>query len=222
MGIILNGGVNMKKIIVIFSIILLIIFSIWFFLDTKEEAKIIKEKRNYNEKEYSIAIFSGGCFWCMEPPFEKLDGVIDVISGYTGGTLENPTYKKVSSGETKHIESVKIIYDSNIISYNELLDVFWKQVNPTDGGGQFVDRGYQYTTAIFYNNIEEKKIAEESLKALEKSDRYDKTIVTPIRKASEFYKAEEYHQDYYIKNDIKYKYYRSRSGRDEYLDKIWK
>ena len=157
----------------------------------------------------------------LSKPFEKLEGVIDAISGYTGGSIENPTYEQVSSGSTEHIESVKIVYDSEKVSYEELLDVFWRQIDPTDSGGQFVDRGYQYTSAIFYKTEEEKKLAEESLKSLEASGRFDEEIVTPIREANEFYHAEEYHQDYYIKSDVKYKYYRSRSGRDEFLNKVW-
>lgn len=211
----------MKKKIIFISIFLILVIALLINIDMNNEEKIIEEKRDYNIDDYETAIFAGGCFWCMEPPFEKLDGVIDAISGYTGGSIENPTYEQVSSGSTEHIESVKIVYDSEIISYEELLDVFWRQIDPTDAGGQFVDRGYQYTTAIFYKTEEEKKLAEESLKALEASGRFDEEIVTPIREATEFYKAEEYHQDYYIKSDVKYKYYRSRSGRDEFLNKIW-
>ena len=211
----------MKKIIVSGSILLVLVIALLINIDMNNEEKIIEEKSDYNIADYETAIFAGGCFWCMEPPFEKLDGVIDAVSGYTGGTLENPTYEQVSSGSTKHIEAVKVVYDAEEISYEELLDVFWRQIDPTDSGGQFVDRGYQYTSAIFYKTEEEKKLAEESLKALEASGRFEEEIVTPIREASEFYNAEEYHQDYYIKSDVKYKYYRSRSGRDEFLNKVW-
>lgn len=211
----------MKKIIVSGSILLVLVIALLINIDMNNEEKIIEEKRDYNIEDYETAIFAGGCFWCMEPPFEKLDGVIDAISGYTGGSIENPTYEQVSSGSTEHIESVKIVYDSKKVSYEELLDVFWRQIDPTDAAGQFVDRGYQYTSAIFYNTEEEKKLAEESLKALENSGRFDDPIVTPIREAKAFYEAEEYHQDYYIKSDVKYKYYRSRSGRDEFLNKVW-
>lgn len=209
----------MKKII--FFVIVLLLIALIINIDMNNEEKIIEEKRDYNIEDYETAIFAGGCFWCMEPPFEKLDGVIDAISGYTGGSLENPTYEQVSSGSTRHIESVKVIYDPKIISYEELLDVFWRQIDPTDSEGQFVDRGYQYTSAIFYKNADEKRLAEKSLQELENSGRFDEPIVTPIREAKTFYKAEEYHQDYYIKSDVKYKYYRSRSGRDEFLNKIW-
>jgi len=211
----------MKKVIVFISILVILVIALLINIDMNNEEKIIEEKSDYNIADYETAIFAGGCFWCMEPPFEKLDGVIDAISGYTGGSLENPTYEQVSSGSTKHIEAVKVVYDAEEISYEELLDVFWRQIDPTDSGGQFVDRGYQYTSAIFYKTEEEKKLAEESLKALEASGRFEEEIVTPIREASEFYNAEEYHQDYYIKSDVKYKYYRSRSGRDEFLNKVW-
>ncbi|HKL43110.1 MAG TPA: peptide-methionine (S)-S-oxide reductase MsrA [Clostridia bacterium] len=211
----------MKKVIVFISILVILVIALLINIDMNNEEKIIEEKSDYNIADYETAIFAGGCFWCMEPPFEKLDGVIDAVSGYTGGTLENPTYEQVSSGSTKHIEAVKVVYDAEEISYEELLDVFWRQIDPTDSGGQFVDRGYQYTSAIFYKTEEEKKLAEESLKALEASGRFEEEIVTPIREASEFYNAEEYHQDYYIKSDVKYKYYRSRSGRDEFLNKVW-
>lgn len=166
------------------------------------------------------ATFSGGCFWCMEPPFEKLNGVKEVISGYTGGDIKDPTYKEVSSGTTGHVEAVQVVYDPAIITYAELLDVFWRQIDPTDDGGQFADRGSSYLTAIFYHSEEQKMLAEQSKEALEKLGRYDEPVVTPIRPAGPFYRAEGYHQDYYKKNPLQYKYYRSRSGRDKFLDKI--
>ncbi|HSA79131.1 MAG TPA: peptide-methionine (S)-S-oxide reductase MsrA [Nitrospirota bacterium] len=167
------------------------------------------------------AIFAGGCFWCMVPPFEKLDGVREVISGYTGGHKVNPTYEEVSSGTTGHVEAVEVTYDTTKVTYEKLLDVFWRQINPTDAGGQFVDRGSSYKSAIFYNNEEQKKLAEKSKKELERSGRFDKPIVTEIRPAGPFYRAEEYHQDYWKKNPIRYKFYRYNSGRDQYLGKIW-
>jgi len=167
------------------------------------------------------ATFAGGCFWCMEPPFEKLEGVSEVISGYTGGHKANPTYEEVSSGGTGHLESIQVIYDPTKITYSELLDVFWKQIDPTDPGGQFVDRGSQYRSAIFYNSDEQKRLAEESKEALDKSGRYDKPIVTEIIKATVFYRAEDYHQDFYKKNPVRYKAYRYFSGRDKYIKKIW-
>jgi peptide methionine sulfoxide reductase msrA/msrB len=167
------------------------------------------------------AIFAGGCFWCMEPPFEKLDGVKEVISGYTGGLKADPTYEEVSSGVTGHVEAVEVIYDPAKVSYDRLLDVFWRQINPTDGGGQFVDRGSQYVTGIFYFTEEQRRLAEASKQALDRSGRYDKPIVTPIKKAGPFYRAEEYHQDYYKKNPTRYKFYRYNSGRDQYLERVW-
>lgn len=167
------------------------------------------------------ATFAGGCFWCMEPPFEKLSGVVEVTSGYTGGDKANPTYEEVSAGKTGHLEAVEITYDPAKITYSRLLDVFWRQIDPTDGGGQFVDRGPQYRSAIFYHNDQQKTLAEKSKEAMSKSGRFGKPIVTEILKASTFYKAEEYHQDYYKKNPIRYKFYRFNSGRDTYLKKIW-
>ncbi len=168
------------------------------------------------------ATFAGGCFWCMEPPFEKLKGVIKVISGYTGGSKENPSYEEVSSGKTGHIEAIQIIYDPSQLNYSQLLEVFWQNVDPTDDGGQFVDRGSQYKTAIFYHNEEQKNLAEESKKQLEASGRFKKPIVTEIRAFQKFYPAEDYHQDYYKKNTLHYKMYRYGSGRDQFLEKNWK
>lgn len=167
------------------------------------------------------AVFAGGCFWCMEPPFEKLPGVSEVISGYTGGRNANPSYEQVSAGGTGHKEVVRVRYDPTEVSYTELLDVFWRNIDPTDSGGQFVDRGDSYTTGIWVNSAEQKRLAEESKAKYEKSGRFKKPIVTPILDAVPFYPAEDYHQDYYKKNPVRYKYYRSRSGRDDYLESIW-
>lgn len=189
--------------------------------NSKNSQSSHQDVQDKSKKSYDKAIFAGGCFWCMEPAFERLDGVIEVIPGYIGGHKENPTYSEVASGETGHKEAAQILYDSSKISYSELLDVFWKQINPTDAGGQFVDRGSQYTTAIFYLSEEQKRIAEKSKKKMEESGRYEKPIATEIIKASKFYKAEQYHQDYYKKHPIKYKYYKNNSGRDQYLKKIW-
>jgi peptide methionine sulfoxide reductase msrA/msrB len=167
------------------------------------------------------ATFAGGCFWCMEPPFEKLEGVVEVISGYSGGSLKNPTYHEVSSGKTGHIEAVQILYDPSKITYEELLDVFWKQIDPTDDGGQFADRGSQYKTAIFYHNDEQKKMAEASKLNLGKSGRFEKKIVTNIQKYNSFFPAEDYHQDYYETNSERYKSYKYYSGREGYLEGVW-
>lgn len=172
------------------------------------------------KNNYQKAIFAGGCFWCMEPPFEKLDGVIDVISGYTDGTGENPTYSDYA--KKGHIEAIEITYNAELISYNELLETFWRQIDPTDDQGQFVDRGKEYTTAIFYYNDEQKNLAEKSKSALQATQRFSKPLVTPIKQASTFYKAEDYHQNYYKTHPIKYKWYRWGSGRDKFLNKIWK
>jgi len=165
------------------------------------------------------AIFAGGCFWCMEKPFEQVDGVSAVISGYSGGKTANPTYQNY--GATGHIEVVKVIYNPEKVSYEQLLDIFWRQINPTDAGGQFVDRGYEYSTAIYYLNQQQRKTATTSKRAMNESGLFAAPIVTPIKPAAPFYAAEDYHQDYYKKNPLRYWYYRSRSGRDGYLQSIW-
>ncbi len=175
----------------------------------------------FAETKHEKATFAGGCFWCMEHPFEKLAGVSEVLSGYTGGHKKNPTYKEVSAGATFHCESIQITYDPSRISYSELLDLFWRQIDPTDPDGQFVDRGLQYRTAVFYHDEEQKRLTEASKEQLDKSGRYDKQIVTEITEATSFYKAEEYHQDYYKKDPIRYKAYRKGSGRDKYLERTW-
>ena len=182
--------------------------------------KMEKPMKNNSEKNAS-AVFAGGCFWCTESDFEKVDGVIDAISGYTGGHVKNPTYKQVSSGVTGHLESVKVIYDPSKVSYEQLLDYFWRHVDPTDPGGQFVDRGSQYRSAIFYANETEKRLAEKSKQHLAASGPFDKPIATDILPLGEFYPAEDYHQNYYKKNPIRYHYYRYGSGRDQFLKKTW-
>ncbi len=171
--------------------------------------------------ELARATFAGGCFWCMEPPFDKLEGVVSTTSGYTGGRLENPTYKQVSSGGTGHIESIQILYDPDKVSYEKLLDVFWRNVDPTDPAGQFCDRGSQYQTAIFYHTDEQRELAFRSKRELNESGRLPKAVVTPIRAGTRFYPAEEYHQDYYKKNPLRYKFYRRGCGRDRVLEKLW-
>ena len=167
------------------------------------------------------AVFAGGCFWCTESDFEKVDGVIEAISGYTGGDVENPTYKQVSRGGTGHLEAVKVIYDPQKIDFNALLDIFWRKVNPTDGGGQFVDRGDQYRSAIFYADNDERRLAQASKEKLAASGIFDKSLATDILPLGTFYPAEDYHQNYYKKNPIRYKWYRSGSGRDQFLNKVW-
>lgn len=168
-----------------------------------------------------IATFAGGCFWCTEVDFEKVPGVVKVISGYTGGHKDNPTYEEVSSGKTGHVESIQVYYDPAKVTYAELLDTFWKHIDPTDGGGQFVDRGAQYRGVIFYHNEDQKRLAEKSKEEFGKSGKFSKPIATEILPFTKFYAAEEYHQDYYKKNPIRYKYYRFGSGRDSFLDKVW-
>ncbi|MGV2620506.1 UNVERIFIED_CONTAM: peptide-methionine (S)-S-oxide reductase MsrA [Halobacillus marinus] len=170
---------------------------------------------------YETGVFAGGCFWCMEPPFEKLKGVKEAVSGYTGGHTETPTYKEVSAGDTGHVEAVQVYYDPDVLSYSDLLEVFIRQVDPTDAGGQFVDRGSSYTTGIFYKSEDQRKKAEAFLASQQDSGRFTEEIVTPIQEAGAFYRAEEYHQDYYKKNKLRYEYYRGNSGRDDYLEKTW-
>jgi peptide methionine sulfoxide reductase msrA/msrB len=169
----------------------------------------------------SVATFAGGCFWCTESDFEKLPGVHEVISGFSGGHVANPSYEEASKGTTGHVESVQVYYDPNAIGYEALLDAFWRMVNPTDNNGQFVDRGEHYRTLIFYHTEEQKAAAEHSRQLLNESKRYPAPVITEIRKFEAFYPAEEYHQDYYKKNPIRYKYYRFQSGRDQYLEKTW-
>jgi len=169
----------------------------------------------------SVATFAGGCFWCVESRFEKLPGVVEVVSGYSGGEVVNPTYEEVSSGRTSHTEAIQIFYDPQLVSYEQLLSTLWREINPTDANGQFSDRGKQYRPAIFYHSEEEKRIAEMSAKQLDESGIYDRPVNIEIVPFSGFYPAEEYHQDYYKKNPLRYAFYRSGSGRDNYLKKIW-
>ncbi|MGO2696157.1 peptide-methionine (S)-S-oxide reductase MsrA [Bavariicoccus seileri] len=170
-----------------------------------------------NEK----AIFAGGCFWCMVKPFDSLPGIESVVSGYTGGHVKNPTYKEVCSGTTGHTEAVEITYDPEVFPYEKLVEVYWQQTDPTDAFGQFCDRGDSYRPVIFYSNEEQHRIAEASKEALEKSGRFDKPIVTKIEPAAPFYPAEDYHQDFYHKDSDHYKAYRSGSGRDQFIEKVW-
>jgi peptide methionine sulfoxide reductase msrA/msrB len=196
----------MKKLNFVFILSLVIAFS--FFNVLKSQAEGVE-----------TATFAGGCFWCMTPPFEKLDGVLKVTAGYADGQGEDPTYDDYA--EKGFTEAVQITYDPSKITYSDLVDVYWKQINPTDAEGQFVDRGPQYRAAIYYQNPIQKKLAERSKRALDKSGRYDKPIVTAIAPFTNFYPAEDYHQDYYKKNPIHYTLYHDNSGRNEYLDGIW-
>ncbi|HUV14208.1 MAG TPA: peptide-methionine (S)-S-oxide reductase MsrA [Acidobacteriota bacterium] len=172
-------------------------------------------------EDLQIATFAGGCFWCVESDFEKAEGVYAVVSGYTGGPEENPSYEEVCSGATGHYEAIQVHYDPKEISFSQLLDLFWRHVDPTDAGGQFVDRGAQYRSAIFYHNDLQKELAEVSKQELDNSGRFETPVTTEILEASTFYAAEDYHQDYYKKNPIRYKLYRMGSGRDRFLESHW-
>ena len=173
------------------------------------------------EPALAKATFAGGCFWCMEPPYDELDGVISTTSGYIGGRTKDPTYEQVSAGRTGHAEAVEVVYDPAKVSYETLLEVFWRNVDPTDGGGQFCDRGSQYRTGIFYHTEEQREQAETSKRELEASGRLPKPVVTQIEEATTFYRAEEYHQDYYQRNPIRYKFYRTGCRRDSVLKRLW-
>jgi peptide methionine sulfoxide reductase msrA/msrB len=173
------------------------------------------------EIEIKKATFAGGCFWCTEADFEKLPGVVRVVSGYTGGSKGNPSYEEVSSGTTGHAEAIQVYYDPTKITYEELLDYYWKHVDPTDQGGQFADRGPQYRSVIFYHDDEQKRLAEKSKGRLVDSGRFQKQIATDILPFVRFHEAEEYHQDYNKKHSLRYKYYRDGSGRDRFLTQVW-
>jgi len=167
------------------------------------------------------AIFAGGCFWCMESPYDKLEGVLSTTSGYTGGQLKNPSYKQVSAGNSGHIEALQVVYDPSKITYQQLLEVFWINIDPLDGGGQFCDRGSQYTAAIFYADDLQRQGAQDSLVALVDTAMFEQPIQTKIIAASQFYPAESYHQNYYQRNPVRYKYYRWNCGRDQRLQALW-
>ncbi|NWF55920.1 MAG: peptide-methionine (S)-S-oxide reductase MsrA [Syntrophaceae bacterium] len=189
--------------------------------DLAKEGKSTMAANTAQDQKSKVATFAGGCFWCSEADFEKIPGVIKVISGYTGGKKENPTYEEVSAGTTGHVEAIQVTYDPEKVNYERLLEVFWRHIDPTDGKGQFVDRGTQYASAIFYHDEEQKRLAEKSKEELGRSGKFAKPIATPILKFTRFYEAEEYHQDYYKKNPLRYSYYRHGSGRDQFLDKVW-
>jgi peptide methionine sulfoxide reductase msrA/msrB len=181
----------------------------------------MEKPMNAKPQQTQSAVFAGGCFWCTESDFEKVDGVLEVVSGYTGGGTAHPTYEQVSAGGSGHVEAVKVVYDPDQVTYAQLLQVFWRHVDPTDAGGQFVDRGSQYRSVIFYSSDQERGLAEASKQRLAASGRFAKPIATEILPLGEFYSAEEYHQDYYKKNPLRYRYYRHGSGRDQFLEKAW-
>ena len=201
--------------------ICIVAFSVFAWFSISRVADIRGQSPAANGQAHEKATFAGGCFWCMELPFDKLPGVISTTAGYTGGTETNPTYNEVSAGKTGHAEAIQVVYDPSRVSYSELLDVFWRNIDPTQPDGQFVDIGRQYRSAIFYHNEEQKRLAEASREKLEQSGKFGRKIVTEIVPATAFYPAEEYHQDYYQKNPIRYKFYRHGSGRDQFLEKTW-
>lgn len=211
----------MRKLLILF-VCLLFISGCTFLVTENEIEQGVEDQKEMekNLEQYDKAIFAGGCFWCSEADFEKVNGVVEVISGYTGGDLENPSYEEVSTGKTGHREAVEVYYDSSIVSYEKLLEVFWKHINPIDEEGQFVDRGYQYTSAIYYTNSTQKQLAETSKQKI--SQYFNESIATEILPVTAFYKAEKYHQNYYKKNSLQYKFYRYKSGRDQFIDENWK
>ena len=210
----------MKKIVIVILALSAILYSI----DVSGKMKSQNEMKDMNSDKLMVteeATFAGGCFWCIEADLEKLNGVMEAVSGYTGGHKKKPSYKEVSAGQTGHVEAVRVKYDPSMITYEELLDAFWQHIDPTDPGGQFVDRGSQYRSVIFFHTTEQKGLAEKSKKELSDTGQFKKPIVTEILESGIFYPAEEYHQDYYKKNPLRYKYYRYNSGRDQFLKRVW-
>ena len=197
--------------------ILLATLGSWVLLSQRKETSL--DEVDFENLE--VATFAGGCFWCMEASFEAQEGVVEAISGFTGGTVENPTYAQVISGQTGHLEAVQVYYDPNLISFEELLDVFWCSIDPTDDEGQFTDKGPQYRTAVFYHDEEQRSLAEGSRAQLDSSGIFERPVVTEIRSYETFYQAEEYHQDYYKKNVLRYKTYEEGSGRPNFFEKYW-
>jgi len=216
----LEEVITVRNILAIAVIALIFILTVWQIAGSVQQE--VKMEMPKEDSMLRIATFAGGCFWCTESDFERLPGVVKVISGYTGGHKENPAYEEVSSGSTGHVEAIQVYYDPDKLTYMELLDYFWRHIDPTDSGGQFVDRGAQYRSAIFYHDEEQKRLAEKSKEELDRSGKFDKPIATEIIKFTKFYDAEEYHQDYYKKNPLRYKYYRYGSGRDQFLKKAWR
>ena len=213
----------MKTLIYIGIGVLLISGVVLFFRMGTQRSEAVQNETKMGKEEMNLqkATFAGGCFWCTEADFEKLPGVVKVISGYTGGGKENPTYEEVSAGTTGHVEAFQVYYDPTQVTYDELLKYFWRHIDPTDSGGQFVDRGSQYRSVVFYHDEQQKRLAEKSKEDLSNSGKFNKPIVTEILKFTKFYEAEGYHQDYYKTHPLKYKFYRYESGRDQFLKKVW-
>ena len=201
----------MKKLVAILSLVF--VGCVTTVVDVEESAEL--------KSDYKVAYFAGGCFWCMEPPFDELEGVITTIVGYMGGDVENPTYEIVSRGASGHAEVVEITYDSNVITYEDLLKVYWRNIDPTALNYQFNDYGSQYRTEIFYLNEEQKNSAIRSKEDLEASGKFIDPVVTAVSKAEEFYIAEEYHQDFYMKNNLRYGVYKKASGREVFFKQVW-
>lgn len=200
--------------------LLMIPFTAWT-AEQVEDQNTNNEKTMTQNQDTAIATFAGGCFWCMEPPYDKLDGVISTTSGYTGGHTENPTYQKTSSGKTGHTEAIQIVFDPKKVNYAKLLEVFWRNIDPTTPDQQFCDKGNQYRSEIFYHDPEQQQLAQQSKAELQQNKPFTAPIITPITVATKFYPAEEYHQDYYKKNPIRYRYYRYGCGRDKRLESLW-
>ncbi|MCB0272102.1 MAG: peptide-methionine (S)-S-oxide reductase MsrA [Bdellovibrionales bacterium] len=196
-----------------------ILFLLIILLSSCTHAENTKNLPNINEK---VATFAGGCFWCLQPSFDELDGVTKTFVGYAGGKTPNPTYQDVGTGKSGYIESIEIYYDSTKINFEKLLEVYWQNIDPTDAGGQFADRGPQYQPVIFFHDEEQKQKAQSAKEALSASNKFSKPIVVEIRQYTNFYPAEEYHQEYYKKNAIRYKLYKKGSGREDFIQKHWK
>ncbi|MEO1029383.1 MAG: peptide-methionine (S)-S-oxide reductase MsrA [Pseudomonadota bacterium] len=210
---------QLKKTTIFLVLLGLVTAASTFWVSSFSQTNIVTEEFEGRE---AVAIFAGGCFWCIESDFDKVEGVLETISGYTGGTVDNPTYKQVSYTETGHYEAVKVVYDPARVTYGELVEYFWRHVDPTDAGGQFCDRGTSYRTAIFTGNEEEEAIAAQSKSSIEESEVLPGPIVTPIIEASTFWPAEDYHQNYYQRNPLRYSIYRNGCGRDARVREIWK
>lgn len=204
-----------------FMIVLLLSVSLLNACRQAGESITVSATSQIPEKNLETAIFAGGCFWCTESDFDKIQGVVSTTSGYIGGTVANPTYDQVVDGKTGHVEAVKIHFDNTTTSFSKLLAAYWLTIDPLTANRQFCDVGSQYRSAIFYRDSNQKQLAENSKKALEASGRFNQPIVTEILPATEFYRAEEYHQDYYIKNPLRYAYYRNNCGRDRRLEELW-
>jgi peptide methionine sulfoxide reductase msrA/msrB len=209
-----------QRVLLIYAILIIGVLALGESDSTNEVKSNMARERTF-DKGSRLATFAGGCFWCVEADFEKVQGVTKVVSGYAGGEEENPSYKEVSSGTTGHVEAVQVQYDPSQVKYEQLLDIFWKHIDPTDAGGQFVDRGPQYRTAIFYHDEEQKRLAEESKRKLEQTDKFAQPITTEIKRFTSFYEAEEYHQKYSTKHPLRYKMYRQGSGRDQFAEEVW-